>query len=265
MSQISKALEIANLKRSRHNYKRVNIVGRAERVNYTDSKKVKVDQSLLEKNFVLPGLKDNQHIDAYKLLRTRVMRIMQQNNWNTLGITSATENEGKTLTATNLAISIAKRLNYTVVLVDADLRRPSVSKLFGINPSKGLIQYLESNTNIENIFINPGIDNFLLLPGKKTLSDRYSELLASTKMEMLVSELKSRYRSRIIIFDLPPVLAGDDVLSFTPYLDANLFVVEDGKTQADELNKSLELLEGVNILGTVLNKSSETNNTYGYY
>jgi protein-tyrosine kinase len=85
-------------------------------------------------------------------------------------------------------------------------------------------------------------------------------------MEELVDELKSRYRSRIIIFDLPPVLVGDDVLAFSNNVDATLLVVQEGKTTTDDLNRAISLLENKNLIGTVLNRSSETSefSNYGY-
>ncbi len=264
MSRIIKAIEIAKQTRPRHRYTE-SIKQLGDEVKYTHSKTVKVNHEHLHKNHLLTGLVNQHYIESYKLLRTRVMRRMQQNNWVTLGVTSARENEGKSLTAANLAISIAMKLNYSVVLVDADLRRPSVHSLFGFNPDAGLIDYLDSSSEIEEIFVNPSIQNLLLLPGKKSKSDRFSEYLSSPKMEKLVKELKTRYLSRIIIFDLPPILAGDDTIGFVPHLDTTLLVVEDNKSQMGDLKHSMELLEGANIIGTVLNKSSEHNNTYGYY
>ncbi len=83
-------------------------------------------------------------------------------------------------------------------------------------------------------------------------------------MVELVEELKARYPSRIVLFDLPPVLPCDDVIAFAPYVDAALLVVEDGKTQESELKRAVELLDSINILGTVLNKSTESTIAHHY-
>lgn len=264
MSRIIKAIELAKQTRPQHQYANpATPIG--SDIKYTHSKTVPVNHEHLRKNNLLIGLLNQHHIEAYKLLRTRVMRRMNQNNWVTLGVTSARENEGKSQTASNLAISIAMKLSYSVVLVDADLRRPSLHNLFGFQSKIGLIDYLVSGSNIEKMLVNPSIQNLLILPGRKSDSDRFSEHLSSPRMESLVKELKSRYSSRIVIFDLPPVLAGDDAIGFVPHLDATLMVVEDNKSQVGDLKQSIELLEDANIIGTILNKSSEHNKTYGYY
>jgi Mrp family chromosome partitioning ATPase len=138
-----------------------------------------------------------------------------------------------------------------------------VHTFFGIKPKYGLGDYLTSEMAVEELLIHPGIERFVILPTPKSV-DGSSELLALSKMVQLVQDLRTRYSSRLIIFDLPPVLVGDDVAALSPLLDAILLVVEDGKTQADELARAVELLEGVNLLGTVLNKSAEIGYDYAY-
>jgi protein-tyrosine kinase len=266
MSSISKAVELA--RKERRPYRRGMNVPDEQPITYTRTQKVEVDRNLLGEKRVIYGVKDKSVVDSYKLLRTRLMSRMQQNKWKTLGITSAAANEGKTLTAINVAISIALKQNYTVMLVDADLRRPSVHSYFGIQPQQGLRDYLEKGTPIEEILIHPNIESLVLLPGSPSLmgsTDKSSELLASPKMGQLVEELKSRYPSRLVLFDLPPVHLGDDVVAFSPYLDTIMLVVEDGKTQSGELGRALELLEEVEIIGTVLNKSSHSSKIQDYY
>jgi protein-tyrosine kinase len=90
-------------------------------------------------------------------------------------------------------------------------------------------------------------------------------MLRSPKMLSLVDELKSRYPDRYVIVDLPPVLAADDALSFSPYIDAMLLVAEDGSTKTEHLEKSLDVLKDAQIIGTVLNKASASLMGYGYY
>jgi capsular exopolysaccharide synthesis family protein len=213
---------------------------------------------------VLTGIDSGPVVDAYRLLRTRVLHRMRQNGWNTIGVTSAGAREGKTLTSVNLGISIAMGLKNTVIVVDADLRKPSVHDMFSFNPRRGLADLLLDGDPVESLLVNPGIDRFVLLPGSR---DRHisSEHLASPRMEQLVTDLKHRYPGRIVIFDLPPVLVGDDVVGFAPKLDALLLVVEEGGTVADDFNRTVDLLEGVEVLGTVLNKSADVSQAYGDY
>jgi Mrp family chromosome partitioning ATPase len=120
---------------------------------------------------------------------------------------------------------------------------------------------------VEQILVHPQQNQRLvLLPGSKPVSSS-SEMLSSLEMLELVQQLKKRYPSRLVIFDLPPVLASDDVLAFAPYLDAMLLVVEEGKTQREQLARAAELLQATNqnLIGTVLNKSAEQNSMYGSY
>ena len=264
MDRISKALELAKKPRRRTTAKWAG--GSPQSIDYTHTRKVELDPTHLKDNYVLTALEDKRVIDSYKLLRTRLLHRMQQNKWKTLGITSARENEGKTLTSINLAISIAMKLNFTVVLVDADLRKPSVHKCLGFTPELGLSDYLESDILVEDIIVHPGVDRLVVRPGK---GSRYhaSELLASPRMAHLVSELKARYSSRLVLFDLPPVLVGDDVVAFEPYIDAAILVVEDGRSRADDLTMAIQLLEETQLIGTVLNKSTEERigSAYDYY
>lgn len=233
-------------------------------ITYTQTRRLRVEHDFLREQRLISSIQDERIIDSYKLLRTRVMRRLQQNNWKTLGVTSAREDEGKTLTAVNLGMSIALKLDQTVLIVDADLRRPSVHNLFGIQPEYGLRDHLESGVPVDDLLVNPGIDRIVILPGSSG-GGGSSELLSSARMIQLVKELKARYPSRIVIFDMPPMLVGDDVAAFAPQLDAVMVVVEDDKTEMDDLVRGLEVLEDVNLIGTVLNKSFEMMHGYDYY
>jgi protein-tyrosine kinase len=237
----------------------------AGRIEYTNTPILELSDAYLKKNHVLTPDSDKVIMNSYKVLRTRVLQQMEQNAWSTLAVTSARPDEGKTLTAINLSISMALKLDYTVLLVDLDFRKPSVHKRFGFEPSHGVADCLEGRVRLEQVFVNPGISRLLLLP-EPHVQSHTSEILSSAGMEELVDELKSRYRSRIIIFDLPPVLVGDDVLAFSNNVDATLLVVQEGKTTTDDLNRAISLLENKNLIGTVLNRSSETSefSNYGY-
>lgn len=201
---------------------------------------------------------------AYKVLRTHVLQRMRANGWKTLAITSPTQGNGKTVTAINLAITLARDVKYTALLVDLDLRRPAVASHFFDHPVPGLSDYITDDTPIEELLVNPGIDRLMLLPGNHSFTHS-SEMLCSPKMIELVNEIKGRYSDRFVLFDLPPVLGGDDVMAFSPYVDALLLVVEEGETTKDELSQAYEQLDKAKILGTVLNKAEEASTGTGYY
>ncbi len=261
MDRLSKALELAKDKKSTKSQAPVSSVP----ADISDVRVIKVPHAVLRRNRVVTTLEDGRIVDSYKLLRTRVLRAMQQNGWNTLGVTSAGPNVGKTLTSVNLAISISLKDNLSAMVVDTDLRRPSVHSIFEINPDFGLEDYLAEHSSIQSLLINPGIAHFSVLPNKGSREGTSSELLASPRMLKLVEELKTSFSSQIVVFDLPPVLVGDDVVAFAPHLDAVLIVIEDGKTQTPELTHTFELLSEINILGTVMNKSNDALKNMDYY
>lgn len=231
-------------------------------ISYTRTRRIPVDFELLSRHRVIADIGDNSPIsNAYKLLRTQVLRRMQQNNWTTIGVTSPAAGEGKTLTAVNLAISLAAEGNHTVLLVDFDLKYPGIASVFGHETLYGIGDYLYQSVPIPDILINPGIERLVVLPGKNPIKNS-SETLVSPKVRQLVNELKSFYGSRIVIFDLPPLLGSDDVLAFSPEMDCALLVVEEGRTQQQDLVYAMQLLSTVNIIGTVLNKTSEKLKSY---
>lgn len=224
-------------------------------VTYTHTRTAEVAKNVMQERRIISGSEQNAFTDAYKMLRTQVLQRLREKGWNSLAITSPGVNEGKTLTAINLAISLAMEVNYTVLLVDADLRHPSVHGYFGLAAEYGLSDYLTDEKPLSELLVHPaGIPGFVILPGGKPLTNS-AEMLNSPKMVRLVEELKTRYPSRIVLFDLPPLLSAADTLAFSPYVDAALLVIEEGKTQADEVKRAIGLLEATNVIGTVLNKS----------
>ncbi|HEC17401.1 MAG TPA: exopolysaccharide biosynthesis protein [Sedimenticola sp.] len=232
-------------------------MGSPQDITYTETSVVPVSAEALHNNRVVAVNEEDPAAGAYKVLRTQVLQRLRANKWNSLAISSPTGGCGKTLTAINLAISLAREVNHTVLLVDLDLRRPKVHTYFPNIPGLGISDYLLGDIELNSILINPGIERLVILPGHEAFSNS-SETLSSPKMVQLVEELKNRYPSRIVLFDLPPVLSCDDVVAFAPYVDAALLVVEDHKTQKRELKRALELLDAINVLGTVLNKSTES-------
>ena len=218
---------------------------------------ITVEDSILRENRIVMGLEPCEFTDAYNLLRTQVLQRFKENNWNVLAVTSPGEGEGKTLTAINLAISIAREVDYTVLLVDANLRHPWMLEHFGLEHRKGLSDYLTDDIPIAELLVKPSrVEHLVLLPGGRPLTNS-AEMLNSPKMAQLVEDMKSRYQSRIIIFDLPPVLTSADALAFSPYVDAALLVVEEGTTQKQDIERAVELLDSTNIVGTVLNKAEK--------
>ncbi|MDP6673243.1 MAG: CpsD/CapB family tyrosine-protein kinase [Gammaproteobacteria bacterium] len=223
-------------------------------VHYSRTKVVDISAQVLEQNRLVAALPDHELTDVYRILRTRVLQTMNSNRWNALAVTSPATGSGKTLTSINLAISLAREVNRTVLLADFDLRHPSIHGYFGYKPELGLSDYLLHDAPLDEILISPSIERLVVLPGRESIHNS-SEMLRSPKMIQLVEELKGRYTDRLIIFDLPPILAVDDALAFAPYTDAMLMIAEHGGTKRDDLEEALEILKNTPLIGTVLNKS----------
>lgn len=220
---------------------------------YTRTRSLQIPESVLREQRLIAGFQKSPFADAFKILRTQVAHRMREKGWNVIGVTSPGQHEGKTLTAVNLAISLAMDVTQSVLLVDANLRRPSVHAMFGLESCRGLSNYLLDDVPIEELLIHPGIGRFIFLPGGHAVSHS-AEALTSPKMVALVDEFKHRYQSRMILFDLPPILQTSDVLAFSPYLDAILVVVEEGRTTVEDVERSLSLLkDSTPVLGTVVN------------
>ncbi|MES9851874.1 MAG: CpsD/CapB family tyrosine-protein kinase [Candidatus Thiodiazotropha sp. L084R] len=235
----------------------------SSKITYTKTKSVEVSKDSLRDKRVIFGDINDSISDQYKVLRTHVLQRLNANQWNSLAVTSPNEGCGKTLTSINLAISLAREVNHSVLLVDLDLRRPNIQRYFFSDERLGISDYLTEDLELSKILFNPGKERLVILPGNKPFSNS-SEMLSSPKMVQLVEELKSRYPNRIVIFDMPPLLSCDDMIAFSPYVDAIMLVVEEDGTRKDELKRAFELLEKSNLLGTVLNKSKDGGSTYGY-
>lgn len=232
-----------------------------QRVVYTQTRCIDVSLETFKKNRIITGLDNDVVTTAYKMLRTQILQRMTAHGWTSLAITSPSAGEGKTLTAINLAVSLAREVNHTVLLVDADLRRPRVSHYFGHTPELGLHDYLINSAELPQILFNPGIERLVILPGARSVVGS-SELLSAPIMVRLTEELKSRYPERLVLFDMPPILAADDLLAFSPNIDAALLVVQEGKTKKGELRRAMDLLHTVNVVGTVLNQTNEASAAY---
>ncbi|MEQ1545093.1 CpsD/CapB family tyrosine-protein kinase [Methyloglobulus sp.] len=213
-----------------------------------------IDAGIMRQKRVVTLHNYNVESEAFRMLRTKILKQLRDNDWNSFAITAPTQGAGKTTVAVNLAIAMAMDVNQSVLLVDLDLKHPKVHWYFGLENEVGLRDYFLSDKPLSDMLINPGIDRLTILPGRGQAVGS-SEILSGPRMKTLVNELNNRNQSRIIIFDLPPVLATDDVLSTIDCYDAILLVVEEGKNRPDEVKKTLKLLSGKNLLGTVLNKS----------
>lgn len=228
-------------------------LGDASPVHYTQTAVVSMDAAHLDRHRVVSHQKTHPASWAFDVLRTQVLQKMDENGWRTLAITSPSVESGKTVVAINLAMSIAQQTNRTALLVDFDLRRPSVARYLGLNRSLSLNDFLDGRANVSDALVNPGIERFVVLPTNQPVTGA-SEVLSSSKVGHLIGDLRERYSDRIVIFDLPPVLAADDVMSVLPRIDCVLMVVGSGVSTENEVEEAMSRLSKANLLGVVLNK-----------
>jgi capsular exopolysaccharide synthesis family protein len=226
---------------------------RTTRITYTRTPTVAVAPRVLEQHRVA-SVNSDTTADAFKLLRTQILMEMRKNGWQTLAVTSPNKGAGKSTIALNLAISFAQEVDYTSLLVDADLREPDVRRMLELDPGPGVVDYLMGKAPLEDLLIHPDIGHLVVLPGGAPVAIS-AELMRSPMMAEMVRELRSRYRDRLVVFDVPPILAGADTLALSTYIDATIMIVEERKTRRSDLERSFELLAHSNLIGMVLNKS----------
>jgi capsular exopolysaccharide synthesis family protein len=227
---------------------------------------ITLDKAALHDSMVLPQLHDAGALRAYKILRTRVLRRLEANQWRSFALTGVTAGEGKTLTAINLAIALSQDPSTWVALIDLDLQRPRIAEYLGMRSTrgeKGLSDYLQGNASFENVVYAPDIERLLVIPNFTPVVNS-SEMLGSQRMLELMQALDAEQPRRVLIFDMPPVLAADDVLAFAPQIDGLLLVVAEGTTDRNSLRRAKEVLAEMNLLGVVLNRSAERNDS-AYY
>ena len=215
-----------------------------------------VRTSIMEVNGVLPQVRDVAAQRAYRVLRTRVRQRMLANGWHTLAVTACGMGEGKTLTAINLAISMASDSDTPIYLVDMDLQRPKISSYFGLQFQKGLSDYIDGEAVLDEIVYSPGVEGLAIVPNSRSI-ELSSDVLGSPRIQELCRSLSAERPRPLVIFDLPPLLIGDDVIKFSPHFDTMLFVVSEGTTPRATLKRATEALKELSVIGVVLNRSAE--------
>ncbi|WP_419783406.1 polysaccharide biosynthesis tyrosine autokinase [Maridesulfovibrio sp.] len=221
---------------------------------YSDD--IVLDEMGLANSRILTKHSSASFTDIYNLLRTQIFHRTKRDNHNVLMVTSAMPGEGKTITSINLAISIAREVDQFALLVDTDMRNPSIHKYLGIDVEKGLTDHLLHDIPVPDLLIKPGINKLSFLPAGEPIKGS-TEILGSPKLQELITEMKERYPDRYVVFDCPDLLHAPDALVFSSYVDGIIFVVEAGKTSREYVQKALNLLEGRNIVGIVLNKTEK--------
>ncbi|MDO8961234.1 MAG: CpsD/CapB family tyrosine-protein kinase [Methylophilus sp.] len=232
-------------------------------INYTNTKTIQLNSQHLEKSRIVSYNKSQSATWIFDKLRTQVLQKMQENNWKSMAIVSPTPGCGKSFVAINLAISIANQPQKTAMLVDFDLRKPRVAKYLGIDSDKSLSDYLENRAELHEVLINPGLPHLVILPTMRPISHP-AEVLSSAKVNALIQDIATRYESRIVIYDLPPILNADDALIMLKKVDCALLVVGNGMVKESEIEEAMYHIPKEKLLGVILNKAETTAEEYYY-
>lgn len=230
---------------------------------YAESGRVALDPAHLAANRCVCFHTDCPELEYYKVLRTKLQFLMRPRGWRTLMVTSPGMEEGKTVTSVNLALTFAKAFNQTVLLVDADLRRPGVHRTLGFEAAAGLVDHLVDGRPLQELIVWPEIEQMTVLPAGRAVANS-AELLGSARMKAVVEELKARYEDRTVIFDTGPVLDGADALALASHVEGFVLVVAEGVTGRAAVKKALDMLPREKFLGFVLNRQRHPK-TRAYY
>jgi len=205
--------------------------------------------------------------EEYRKLKSDLVNVTRKEGFqNTLMVTSSLSSEGKSITSLNLAISLAQEHDHTVLLVDADLRRPSICSYLGIEAKLGLADCLTDGVDVSEALVRTGIGKLSLLPAGKQVKNPV-EIFSSQKMRKLMLELKHRYPDRYIIIDTPPVLPFSESRTLSTIVDGVVFVVKEGVASLSEITEALGYLKGPKLLGIVYNEATieDLGGRYCYY
>jgi protein-tyrosine kinase len=207
----------------------------------------KMDQNLV--SFFNP---QSFEAEQFKILRSNLLYPVSGNPPRSVMVTSPMPGEGKSFVAANLAISVALNINRHVLLMDCDLRRPTIHTRFGFSDVPGLSDYLANGVSLSDLLIRTSIDKLTILPGGPP-PDNPSELLSSERMSELLAEAIERYQDRLIILDSPPPSLTAETSVLARWVDGVVIVIKHGKTPREGVSEVIEKMGKAKIIGAVIN------------
>ena len=232
----------------------------------TDFREVKLGAAHLESTRIVAYNPLHESGRAFDMLRTQVLQSMDENGWQILAVTSPTAGCGKSVTACNLAMSISRLPERSVLLIDLDLHKPKVAEYLGINAKNGILSVLEGRNGLLSAILRATIarNEMLVLPGEVCKSGS-AEWMASQAMTTTLQAIKREFPSHVIILDLPPVLVGDDVISLLPQIESILLITSVGTSTLPDIKECYKHIKSTPIVRVVVNKvSDKTEGYYGY-
>ena len=239
--------------------------GRGKFRSTAQIQEAELSSTYLQSHRIISHLAADPRSKWFDMLRTQVLQSMDLKDWRTLAVTSATADCGKTVTALNLAISIARQPERSVLLVDLDFQKPTVAGTLGLKMrNEGALSVLQGNTTLSEAIIpaRVGDQRFSVLPTTSTTGS--AEMIASRAMAAMMQDLKREYHSQTIILDLPPVLTSDDVIAILPQIDCVLFVAAVGTSTVAQIEECRHHLRSSEVVRIVLTKVPVASTNYYY-
>ncbi|MCR9155744.1 MAG: exopolysaccharide biosynthesis protein [Rhodobacteraceae bacterium] len=217
-------------------------------------------QRLAERN-VITALRHDPSHTRFDILRTRMLQALSENGWKRVAITSPTKDCGKTFTAANLAISLSRQENCRTVLLDLDMRSPSLHKIFGVSDTGAIGDMLRGDISpedhLQGFAPNTISAGSHVAVGFNGIVEPYAaELLQDPSTQAAFENIEKQFKPTVMLFDLPPALLNDDVIAMRPHIDALLIVAAGGTTKANDIKETERRLgEKIPLLGVILNKA----------
>ena len=264
MSRIEEALEKA--KSFREEAKSSETIERVVHIQRDELPRTDVKEISASPYLVVLSDPDSPVTEEYRKLKSKIIQLTRKGGGfqNTIMITSTMAEEGKSITALNLAITMAQEYDHTVLLVDADLRKPSLHKYLGIKSELGLSDVLTKDIDVRKVLVHTDIGKLVFLPAGGILANPV-ELFLSKKMKDLIHELKHRYTDRYIIFDTPPILPFAEVQSIASIIDGVVFLVREGHVPVNAIKEAMSLLKDTKMFGVVYNDAQVSLDRQHYY
>jgi receptor protein-tyrosine kinase/non-specific protein-tyrosine kinase len=256
MSRIEKAMEMAAQLRKGAVAPTASKIQQPERRPvHTPPQVVTVTERFVPSSPFLVDMNDpySPIVEEFRKLKSALVKLTTGDVFkNTVLVTSSVPNEGKSVTALNLAISLAQEYDHTVLLIDTDFRRPSIHRYLGIELRKGFSDCLLGEAQIGEVIIPTGIGRLSVITAGREVSNPV-ELFASQKTEAIIEEMKTRYQDRFLIFDSPPVLPFAEARTLAHLVDGVLFVVKEQLASQKNVKEAIDALKGCGLLGMVYN------------
>ena len=211
------------------------------------------DDNHIDKNMVTLLKPQSFEAEQFKILRTNLLFPSSGRSPRTIMVTSAVPDEGKSLIAANLAISIAQSIQEYVLLIDCDIRRPCIHTQFGFGAVPGLSDHLSKGIPVSSLLLKTKVKKLSILPGG-TLLQNPAELVSSQQMSKLLQEVKYRYSDRFIVIDSPPPKLTAEASALSRQVDGVLLVIEYGRTSREMVSDLVNTMGKEKIIGVVFNK-----------